>query len=54
MKYNRLMRAMMMFGSGSILLQAGGCVTFQTIVEIVQTGLLGVTAAGAVAILRNI
>ena len=54
MKNGRLLRgAMMLLGTGALLLQAGGC-GFQELLTIVQTGLLGVTAAGAVAIMQNI
>lgn len=53
MKYGRMMRVVMMLGSGAVLLQAAGC-AFNDILQIVQTGLLGVTAAGAYAIIQNI
>ena len=53
MKSGRRFRVIMMLCSGLVLLQAAGC-GFQEILNIVQTGLLGVTAAGAVAILQNI
>jgi hypothetical protein len=47
------MRALQLLGTGAIMLQAGGCnaLVFN---EFVQTILLGITAAGSVAILRNI
>jgi hypothetical protein len=53
MKTDRRIRVLMMLGSGLILLQAAGC-GFQEFLNIVQTGLLGVTAAGAIAIIQNI
>lgn len=43
----------MILTSGAFLLQAGGC-DLAMINEFVQTVLLGITAAGAVAILQNI
>ena len=46
-------RTLTMLASGLILLQIGGC-TFADINELAQTVLLGVTAAGAIAILQNI
>ena len=49
----RRIRILMLLGSGAMLLQAAGC-TFQEFLNVVQTGLLGVTAAGAVAIIQNI
>ena len=52
MKNARLMRVAMMLCSGALLLQAAGC-NFLTLLEIAQTGLLGVTAAGAVASRQN-
>ena len=53
MRGARVFKAMRLVGVGAILLQAGGC-TFLTFNEILQTVLLGVTAAGGVAILQNI
>jgi hypothetical protein len=53
MKNPRRIRILMMLGTGAMLLQAAGC-TFQEFLNVVQTGLLGVTAAGAVAIIQNI
>ena len=53
MKTDRRVRMLMMLGSGLVLLQAAGC-GFQEFLSIIQTGLLGVTAAGAVAIIQNI
>ena len=49
----RLIRVAKLVASGVILLQAAGC-GFTAFNEFVQTMLLGVTAAGAVAILQNI
>ena len=37
-------------GSGALLLQVGGC----DVLDLIQTILLGITAAGAVAIIGNI
>ncbi len=53
MRRQRFAKCMVMLGSGMMLLQAGGC-SFADFNELLQTVLLGVTAAGAVAILRNI
>jgi hypothetical protein len=39
--------------AGAMLLQVGGC-TFTEVNELLQTVLLGITAAGSIAILRNI
>lgn len=50
---NRFLRYGMMFCTGAIMLQAGGCV-FTDILTVANTVLLGVTAAGAVAIIQNI
>ena len=52
MNGRRLLRVAQFVGSGVILL-AAGC-TFTAFNEFVQTVLLGVTAAGSVAILQNI
>ena len=55
MKQNRFSRAMMVLASGAILLQGGGCgFGFTEINDVVQTILLGITAAGGLAILQNI
>lgn len=48
-----LIRASKMLVPGAILLQAGGC-TFAALNELLQTVLLGITAAGSLAILQNI
>lgn len=53
MKNLRWFRAMKLAGVGAVLLQAGGC-TFLQFNELLQTVLLGITAAGGVAILQNI
>ena len=50
---SRWFKAMKLIGVGAMLLQAGGC-TFLQFNELLQTVLLGVTAAGGVAILQNI
>lgn len=47
---NRLMKLMV---PGVVLLQAAGC-TFSAVNEVLQTILLGITAAGSVAIFQNI
>jgi len=49
----RILRAVKLVGVGVVLLQAGGC-TFQQFNDVLQTVLLGITAAGGVAILQNI
>ncbi len=53
MKRGRLLRSAMMFLSGATLLQAAGC-TPPSILDILQTAFLAVTAAGSLAILNNI
>lgn len=53
MKQALTMRILKVLVPGVILLQAAGC-NFATVNEAIQTVLLGVTAAGSVAILRNI
>ena len=53
MRTSRLMRAMKVLGSGAVLLQAGGC-DLNFLNDTVQTILLGITAAGAIAIIQNI
>jgi len=47
------MRMLMMLGAGAMLLQAGGC-NLTAFNELTQTVLLGITAAGSIAIIRNI
>lgn len=49
----RILRTMKVLAAGAILLQTGGC-NFLVVNEIIQTILLGITAAGGVAILQNI
>ena len=51
MRGRRVTRALQLLATGAIMLQTGGCLAFN---EFVQTVLLGITAAGSVAILRNI
>jgi hypothetical protein len=53
MKYLRRHQAVALLGCGAVLLQAGGC-TFTDFNQLLQTVLLGITAAGGIAILRNI
>ena len=47
------LRVIKILAAGAFLLQAGGC-AFADILPFIQTVLLGVTAAGSVAILQNI
>ena len=49
----RFNQAARMLVCGAILLQAGGC-DATGFLNVVQTVLLGITAAGAVAIIQNI
>ncbi len=53
MKKSRGLRLMKLLAGGAFLLQFAGC-SLVEINEFIQTILLGVTAAGAVAILQNI
>ncbi len=53
MKGSYLFRAVKWLAPGVILLQAAGC-DWAVWNEMVQTVLLGVTAAGSIAILQNI
>lgn len=53
LKRQRLNRVMSLVASGCILLQVGSCTT-DRFLNLVQTVFLGVTAAGAVAILQNL
>lgn len=50
MNRNRMVRWSLLVGSGALLLQTTSCF----VLELIQTALLGVTAAGAVGILRNL
>ena len=52
MKPKRWTRSMKMLLSGAVILQTTGCIP--DLLEIVQTLFLGVSAAGALAILNNI
>ena len=54
MKRIRMDRAIKLIASGVVLLQAGGCLGFDEFFQFVDTVLLGITAAGAVAIIQNI
>ena len=54
MKRFRMDRAIKLIASGVVLLQAGGCLGFDEFFQFVDTVLLGITAAGAVAIIQNI
>lgn len=53
MKRLRLIRSAVLVSSGALLFQAAGC-TPLPILDILQTALLAVTAAGSIAILENI
>ena len=53
MRGSRIFKAVRLIGVGAVLLQAGGC-SFLAFNEVLQTVLLGITAAGGVAILQNI
>jgi hypothetical protein len=50
----RLIRMMTILCSGVIILQTGACDPLNTLNDYVQTVLLGITAAGSIAILQNI
>ena len=53
MRNPHLMRAIKVLAAGAILLQAGAC-DLTTANQFVQTILLGITAAGSIAILQNV
>lgn len=53
MKRFRIMRGLTMLASGAVMLQIAGCTTTAAF-DFLQTAFLGVTAAGAIAILQNI
>ena len=53
MRLARLIRPLAMLAGGAALLQLGSC-TSTDVFDIVQTILLGVTAAGAVVIMREV
>ncbi|MHC4063720.1 MAG: hypothetical protein ACYSUI_04370 [Planctomycetota bacterium] len=53
MRFTRLLRLTTMLTSGAMMLQIGGCSSSDAF-EFIQTILLGVTAAGSVAILQNV
>lgn len=48
-----IIRAMKLVSAGALLLQAGSC-NFALFNEWLQTVLLGITAAGGIAIIQNI
>jgi hypothetical protein len=50
----RLIQMMTILCSGAMILQTGACDPLNTLNDYVQTVLLGITAAGAIAILQNI
>ena len=56
MMKTRIWRSMWFLASGALVLQAAGCdlTGLNTVNDYLQTIFLGVTAAGAVAILQNI
>ena len=53
MTRHRIVRAVQSFAGGFLLLQAGGC-DLTGFNEFLQTVLLGITAAGSIAIIQNI
>ncbi len=53
MRLARLIRPLAMLACGATLLQLGSCTTTNTF-DFLQTLLLGVTAAGAVVIIREV
>lgn len=53
MRSMRLINAIKVIATGAVMLQIGGCTTEQ-LLAFVQTILLGITAAGSIAILQNI
>ena len=50
---SRMVRTFQLVATGLVLLQAGGCTTSE-ILEFIQTVLLGITAAGGIAIIQNV
>jgi len=53
MTLHRIVRSVQGLAGGFLLLQAGGC-DLTGLNEILQTVLLGITAAGSIAIIQNI
>jgi len=53
MRFGRLVRWTKAVACGAVMLQFAGC-TFQTFNEVLQTLLLGVSATGAIAIIREL
>ena len=53
MRGSRMVRAFQFVATGLVLLQFGGCTTSQML-ELIQTVFLGITAAGGIAIIKNI
>ncbi len=53
MKRFRMMRVLATFVSGAMILQLPGCQDI-TALDVIQTALLGITAAGAIAIIENV
>ncbi len=56
MKTSRFMRFFMLAGAGAMMFQGAACTTdpLTTFNDFAQTILLGITAAGSIAILQNI
>ena len=53
MRLHRFLRVVTGIASGGFLLQFGGCTTADAL-DIIQTILLGITAAGGWAIVQNV
>ena len=53
MRLSRLTRLAPLLASGAIMLQLGGCAP-TNVFDFIQTILLGITAAGAVVIMREV
>ena len=53
MRFGRYWRHIQALACGMVMLQAGGC-TISEFNQLLQTIFLGITAAGAVAILNNV
>ncbi len=53
MRGSRMVRAFQFVATGLILLQVGGC-TSTEVLNFIQTVFLGITAAGSIAIIKNV
>ena len=53
MKRFRMTRVLAALVSGAMILQLPGCPEL-TFLDVIQTALLGITAAGAIAIIENV